>query len=283
MVAINVLFSWLVQAGYLAGNPLALSRQRRSDAAPRIVRFLEPDLWAEVRGTVQGMPQGTLREQAAYWRARWLFSLLYLGGLRISEVRQNRMGSFFGRPDRQGEMRWWLSAMGKGNKERLVPATTELMLELTHYRRFLGLPPLPQQGEASPLLFPVWWKAPAALANTPIEWPEALTRATLHLVVKEVFERTGARLRAKGPEHAGRAEKVESASAHWLRHTMGSRLADEVDLRHVRDTLGHSSLTTTSIYLHAEDDERHSAISGAHGLGWDRAEAGLPKSTLAED
>lgn len=267
MVTINVLFSWLVQAGYLAGNPLALSRQRRTNAPPRIVRFLEPDLWVEVLATVQGMPQSTLREQAAYWRARWLFSLLFLGGLRISEVRQNQMGSFFGRPDKHGEVRWWLSAMGKGNKERLVPATTELMVELTHYRRFVGLPPLPQQGESSPLVFPVWWKAPAE----PIKWPEALTRAALHLVVKDVFERTGARLRAQGPEHEGRAERVEAASAHWLRHTMGSRLADAVDLRHVRDTLGHSSLTTTSIYLHAEHDKRHAAISEAHSLDWDRS------------
>ncbi len=50
---------------------------------------------------------------------------------------------------------------------------------------------------------------------------------------------------------------------------MGSRLADEVDLRHVRDTFGHASLTTTSIYLHAEDDVRHAAISASHRLGWE--------------
>lgn len=50
---------------------------------------------------------------------------------------------------------------------------------------------------------------------------------------------------------------------------MGSRLADEVDLRHVRDTFGRASLTTTSIYLYAEDDARHAAISASHRLGWD--------------
>ncbi|WP_284620610.1 site-specific integrase [Aquabacterium humicola] len=71
-----------------------------------------------------------------------------------------------------------------------------------------------------------------------------------------------------GPEHQGRADKVQAASSHWLRHTMGSRLADGVDLRHIRDTFGHSSLTTTSIYLHAEDDARHAAISATrHRLG----------------
>ncbi len=49
---------------------------------------------------------------------------------------------------------------------------------------------------------------------------------------------------------------------------MGSRLADSIDLRHVRDTFGHASLSTTSIYLHAEDDLRHAAISASHRLGW---------------
>jgi site-specific recombinase XerD len=40
------------------------------------------------------------------------------------------------------------------------------------------------------------------------------------------------------------------------------------DLRHVRDTLGHASISTTSIYLHAEEDERHRSIEAGHHLGW---------------
>jgi len=61
---------------------------------------------------------------------------------------------------------------------------------------------------------------------------------------------------------------------------MGSRLANTIDLRHVRDTLGHASISTTSIYLHAEDDVRHAAVSGAHQLDWnafsERSEAPDP-------
>jgi integrase/recombinase XerD len=34
----------------------------------------------------------------------------------------------------------------------------------------------------------------------------------------------------------------------------------KVDLRMVRDKLGHASLTTTSIYLHVDDDRRHKKI-----------------------
>lgn len=271
MVILNSLLSWLVQAGYLAGNPLSLSRQRSRSPSPRVVRFLEEDLWAEVRSTIALLPKHSTREQAVYWRARWLFSLLYLCGLRISEVVSNSMGGFFSRADpKTGQLRWWLHVIGKGSKERLVPATSELVVELSHYRRFLGMGPLPQQGEPSPLLLPVWWHAPEGGSFV---WPTPLSRAAVHVIVKDIFVSTAKRLRALGAEHEARADKLAAASSHWLRHTMGSRLADGVDLRHIRDTFGHSSLTTTSIYLHAEDDARHAAISAAHQLGWDQPQA----------
>ena len=271
MVVLNSMLSWLVQAGYLAGNPLALSRSRRkTPAAPRVVRFLEEDLWAEVRVTIASMPRDSTREQATHARARWLLSLLYLCGLRISEVVGNHMGDFFCRADRHGELRWWLQVLGKGRKQRLVPATNELMVELSHYRRLLGLTPLPQEGEAASLLFPVWWHAPADPLKA-IVWPESLTRAATHGIVKDVFAATAERLVAQGPEQAARAARIQAASSHWLRHTMGSRLANDVDLRHVRDTLGHASISTTSIYVHDEDDRRHAAVSASHRLGWDVA------------
>lgn len=44
MVILNALFAWLVDAGYLAGNPLSLSRQRTRRTAPRITRYMERDL-----------------------------------------------------------------------------------------------------------------------------------------------------------------------------------------------------------------------------------------------
>jgi integrase/recombinase XerD len=44
IVILNTLFSWLVNAGYLAGNPLSLSRQRNRKAQPRITRYLDDDL-----------------------------------------------------------------------------------------------------------------------------------------------------------------------------------------------------------------------------------------------
>ncbi len=133
MVILNVMFAWLVQAGYLAGNPLSLSRQRARRAKPRITRYLSPELWLEVKTYVQCMPVQTAREREHHARVRWLFTLLYLGGLRITEVGTNTMGQFFRRADENGTDRWWLEVMGKGGKERLVPATAEMMTELLQH------------------------------------------------------------------------------------------------------------------------------------------------------
>lgn len=257
IVILNTLFSWLVNAGYLAGNPLSLSRQRQRRAKPRITRFLDEELWTEVKATIETMPRETDREREHYFRVRWLFSLLYLCGLRISEVTSNAMGGFFARRDRLGEERWWLEVTGKGDKTRIVPATNELMVELTRYRRENGLTSFPLVGEPTPLLLPIGGKQ------------RSLTRSAVHLIVKEVFERAAQRVETRGLEFSSRAQHLRSGSAHWLRHTAGSNMAGgEMDLRHVRDNLGHESISTTSRYLHSDDDQRHQATERKHRIGW---------------
>ncbi|CAD6563024.1 tyrosine-type recombinase/integrase [Paraburkholderia sabiae] len=272
-VILNVLFSWLVQAGYLAGNPLALSRQRTRRVAPRITRYLEPGLWQEVKDSIAAMPQDSPRARAHYHRVRWLFTLLYLGGLRIAEVGGNTMGQFFVRRDADGVMRWWLAVHGKGDKERLVPATRELMTELSRYRQSLGMTALPSPHEDTPLVLPIG-KTAGSTAEHPAggtagDTSRPLTRAALHTIIKSVFTQAAQRLRDRGGEDAARAGLLEQASAHWLRHSAGSHMADrQVDLRHVRDNFGHASLTTTSIYLHVDDDRRHRDTDEKHRIEW---------------
>lgn len=257
IVILNTLFSWLVNAGYLAGNPLSLSRQRQRKAKPRITRFLEDDLWQEVKATIESMPRETDRDREHFFRVRWLFSLLYICGLRISEVTENTMGGFFGRRDNNREERWWLEIIGKGEKTRIIPATQELMIELSRYRRENGLSPCPIQGEATPLLLPIGGKQ------------RFLTRSAVHSIVKEVFARASRRLEERGPDFVNSAQQLKAGSAHWLRHTAGSNMAgSDMDLRHVRDNLGHESISTTSQYLHSEDDQRHKETEEKHRLGW---------------
>ena len=251
------MFSWLVNAGYLASNPLSLSRQRVRKARPRITRYLDEDLWREVKLTIDLMPKESDREREHYFRLRWLFSLLYLCGLRISEVVGNPMGGFFCRRDKEGEERWWLEITGKGGKTRIVPATNELMVELARYRREKGLAPFPLPREDIPLLLPIG------------DRKEPLTRGALHAIVKKVFENTAIRLRQRDEQYQSIANRVEQASAHWLRHTAGSHMANSnVDLRHVRNNLGHESISTTSNYLHSSDDARHRETEERHKIKW---------------
>lgn len=257
MVILNVMMSWLVSAGYLSGNPLSLSRQRARKAKPRITRYLDHGLWNEVKIFIESMPRETDRERIHYFRSRWLFTLLYLGGLRISEVAGNVMGSFFCRRDADGQERWWLEVLGKGDKERLVPATNEMMVELSRYRRECGLAPYPSPNEETPLIMPIGKRM------------DAMTRAAIHTMVKVIFEKTAAHLRLRGSDFEARAALIEKASAHWLRHTAGSHMADgAVDLRMVRDNLGHESLSTTSKYLHSDDDIRHKETEEKHRMNW---------------
>jgi site-specific recombinase XerD len=257
IVILNALFSWLVNAGYLAGNPLSLSRQRARKAKPRITRYLEENLWTEVKLTIDTMPQETLRQREHYYRLRWLFTLLYLCGLRISEVIGNTMGGFFMRRDKDGEERWWLEVTGKGSKTRIIPATKELMVELARYRREKGLPAFPMSGEETPLFLPVG------------NQKRQITRGAVHTIIKKVFQDTAQRIRQRGTDFEAHAQLMEQASAHWLRHTAGSHMANnQVDLRHVRDNLGHESLQTTSGYLHSGDDERHKETEQKHKITW---------------
>ncbi len=255
---LNSLFCWLVQARYLQGNPLALGRRRRLQRTPpRITRYLPMAHWAEVKRTVELMPTDNDRQRAHAARARWLLSLLYIGGLRVSEVCGGTMGGFFSRLSADGKERWWLEVMGKGQKVRLIPATPELMTELARYRTSLGLPPLPSPGGASPLVHPLI--GPAA----------AMQRTAIHEVVKDIMVGTAARLRASGDEALmAAADHISQASTHWLRHTAGSHQSDGIDLKAVRDNLGHGSIATTNTYLHAEDDVRHDATSLAHRVAW---------------
>jgi integrase/recombinase XerD len=256
-VILNTLFSWLVYTGYLAGNPLSLTRRRTRKAVPCITRYLSEDLWAQVKLTIVSLPRESSREREQYLRIRWLFPLLYLCGLRISEVVDNTMGSFCCRRDKDGEDRWWLEVKRKGHINRIVPATNELMGELARYRCEKSLTPIPSQAENIPLLLPIG------------NQQRYMTRGAVHAIVKQIFEKTAIQLRLRGTEFDALPNQVKLASAHWLRHTAGSRMANsEIELGHVQNNLGHKQIHTTSVYLHSTDYARCSEIEGRQKMKW---------------
>jgi len=96
-----------------------------------------------------------------------------------------------------------------------------------------------------------------------------MARTAVHEIVKTMMRTTANRLRlAGGPDAEATAAHIEQASTHWMRHTAGTHQSDQVDLKAVRDNLGHANIATTNTYMHTEDDVRHDATSAAHRAGW---------------
>lgn len=243
LVILNSLFAYLVAAGYLASNPISLIRRRNRMSKPdttTVERFLDQDLWTHLLRFIDAMPRETQGQRARQERVRYLFSLLYLLGPRVSEVASHTMGSFV---ERRGK--WWWVVLGKGDKEAAIPVNQEMLTALERYRLFLGLPALPSPDETTPLL-------PSISGTRPV------TANMVYRIVKDVLARAADAIQA---EDARKADKLRKASTHWLRHTAITHQADAgIELRYLNRSARHAKLETTAIYLHADDDAWHEAM-----------------------
>ncbi|MFM0474000.1 tyrosine-type recombinase/integrase [Paraburkholderia strydomiana] len=238
---VSGLLSYLVSAGYLAGNPLALRRRTGAVArrTRRVERYLDHALWDHILASIEQWPRLTARDHQHYERGRWLIRLLYHTGLRVSEAANAKAADFY---QRRGN--WWLHVVGKGGAEGEVPVSAALMEDLARYRVFNGLAPTPSGNETA-----------AAVMSVAGNLHKHLTPAAVYLIVKEIFRRAAVVLEASDPDGAA---TLRLASTHWLRHTAASHQADAgTDLRFIQKNMRHASIQTTGIYLHAEDDERH--------------------------
>lgn len=143
--------------------------------------------------------------------------------------------------------RWWLRVIGKGGVEGRVPLSDTLMRDFARHRSFLELSPRPVAGSRRPLILGIAGR------------DDALTPAAVYLIVNDTFGRIADDWEAEDPARAAQLRRV---STHWLRHTAASHQADDGNpIHHIQQNLRHSSIATTSIYLHAEDDARHATTT----------------------
>lgn len=243
LVIIQSLLSYLVEAGYLAANPFALRRRRLPKAAQddqTIERYLEKDLWEYLYNDVISQSADSPREQAHYERDRYLLALLYLLTPRVSEIANNTMGSF-----REREGRWWWHVTGKGNKTQRIPVNTTMLEALIRYRQFHKLPARPQLNETTPLILNITGRL-------------GISANMIYRIVKKRVQIAADKLEASDPV---KADKLRQASTHWFRHTgLTHQLDAGIDLRLVNKNARHAKLETTSIYLHADDDQWSEAM-----------------------
>lgn len=217
VMTLRSMFAWLCQIGYLKENPLSTELNLSpSYARSRSTGTLTPELLADVRETISDMPQATRRQQGIYWRARWVFCLLSATGIQISDAVNNRMDCFSLVRSTDAREQTWVAlirdSMGRSKK---VPVPDFVIEELCRYRTWLGLPAQRQPDEDAPLVFPASWSAPK---RGLMYWPEPLTRAALHVAIKDIFTLTASRLGKMGDAERARAASLEAASAQCLRY-----------------------------------------------------------------
>lgn len=242
---INALLNYLVEAGYLSGNPLGLMRRKFTQQAEQkanvMERFLEQPLWQVVIRFIEALPQTTPPEKKAYERIRYLFHLLYLFGPRVSEVANHTMGSI-----KQLRGKWWWFITGKGQKTQAIPVNSDMLKTLMRYRQFYGLSSLPETEETNALFMN-------------LKGTKGVSASTIYRIVKKTFLSCANSIAETQPDFA---IKLKKASTHWLRHTAITHQADRgIELRYIKRCARHESVETTMLYQHAEDEKWHAAMS----------------------
>jgi site-specific recombinase XerD len=88
-----------------------------------------------------------------------------------------------------------------------------------------------------------------------------ITATRLWSIVKRFFAQAASLIEEGSPALAA---KLRRATPHWMRHTHATHALDAgAELTTVRDNLRHSSISTTSMYLHADDARRAKQIAEA--------------------
>lgn len=274
IAAVNSLMSYLVDAGYLAGNPLGLIRQRRrklaldsagasASSAPApigagsVERFLDADMWAAVSAAVEALPRDTPARLDEYERLRFLCAFLYLLAPRAGELETHRMNSF-----REERGLWWWHVTGKGAKTAKIPVPDDMIQALVRYRRHLGLSAAPRRTDSTPLLVGLRDRSP-------------ITARRLNQILKRLFFQAADLL---GPENVHKAEKLRLASAHWGRHTgITAKVDAGMEERYVQKDARHADRRTTQRYIHEEERRWHEEAQKQR-LPWPRNPPSGPRS-----
>jgi len=205
VAAVRGFYRFLVVDRRLDRNPADDLRPPR--AWPSLPKFLSLE---EVDALI-GQPDVST---ALGVRDRTMIELLYATGLRVSElvgVRQSDLHL-----DEQ-----YLTCVGKGSKERIVPIGDEAARWIREYQAGARRELL--KGRSSPRLF----------VNAR---GGALSRVGFWKILKQ---------------HGRRARLPRTLSPHVVRHSFATHLLERgADLRAIQLMLGHADLSTTQIYTH---------------------------------
>ena len=152
-------------------------------------------------------------------RNRVLLRTLYIGGLRVSELVALCWRDLIARGESEGQM----TIFGKGDKTREVLLPASLWQEMMSFR-----------DDANEQNDPVFRSRKSG----------HLDQSRVTQIVRQAAHRAGI---------------PHNVSPHWLRHAHASHALDRGCPAHLlQQTLGHSSLSTTSVYAHARPSDSSS-------------------------
>jgi integrase/recombinase XerD len=152
-------------------------------------------------------------------RNRAILETMYSCGLRVSEVVGLRLSCI-------DEVDGFVKVIGKGNKERIIPigemALNTIARYVEEYRRFVEI----ESGYEDTLF----------LGRRGRE----LTRQMVFTMLRRTAHEAGIR---------------KQVSPHTFRHSFATHLMESgADIRVVQEMLGHSSISTTEIYTHLDQN-----------------------------
>ena len=143
-----------------------------------------------------------------------ILEIAYASGLRLAELRELRL-------EQLHLNEGFVTVIGKGNKERVVPMGNPAVDALTRYL-----------DSARPKLL-----SPRSPANV------FLTRRGTAFAQSTMWARIKARTACAGIKR--------NVTPHMLRHSFATHLLERgADLRVIQELLGHASINTTEIYTH---------------------------------
>jgi len=202
--AIRGFFRFLVEEGAQACDPTELLE------GPRLLRKLPDILNREEVLRLLGAPIGSKPNRI---RDRAMLHTMYAAGLRVSELVDLDLADV-------NLEEGFVSALGKGNKRRIVPIGVHARTAITEYLI-----------EVRPK-----WARPASRACFVTARGKAMTRQGFWGLVKR---------------YARVAGITKPISPHKLRHSFATHLLNGgADLRSVQTMLGHADIATTQIYTH---------------------------------
>lgn len=165
-------------------------------------------------------------------RNKAMLEVLYGCGLRVSELVHLKISDI-----RFNE--GFISVVGKGNKQRLVPVSDRALQQLKTYIQQIRCHIQVKKGQEDFIFL--------------TKRGSKISRVMVFYIIKDLVEKAGIR---------------KTISPHTFRHSFASHLVEGgADLRAVQEMLGHASITTTEIYTHLDRDYLRSNILEFHPRG----------------